>query len=208
MNMNRMTMSHMTISPSTISQQTPALPAPPAPPTAPVSQSQALRQEIQRQVEQAVQQGVREGGGTRIQLPDGRVLTIGGSGVTQPQATTGQPAPPEIPDIPPGVVTVSVGFFVMVVLVAVGLPIARAIGRRMDRTAPAPARAYAENVERLKRIEQALDTVAIEVERVSENQRFVTRLLSEQRPDGVLPAAAAGAAAAVEVPAPRPEAGR
>ena len=45
-------------------------------------------------------------------------------------------------------------------------------------------------------MEQAIDAVAIEVERVSEGQRFVTRLLSEgrlgsaaaagQQPDGVL----------------------
>jgi hypothetical protein len=33
--------------------------------------------------------------------------------------------------------------------------------------------------QRLERMEQALDTIAIEVERVSENQRFVTRVLTE-----------------------------
>lgn len=33
---------------------------------------------------------------------------------------------------------------------------------------------------RLDRIEQALDSVAVEVERVSEGQRFTTRLLSER----------------------------
>jgi hypothetical protein len=34
--------------------------------------------------------------------------------------------------------------------------------------------------ERLERIEQGMDAIAIEVERVSEGQRFVTRLLSER----------------------------
>ncbi len=34
--------------------------------------------------------------------------------------------------------------------------------------------------QRLERIEQAMDAIAIEVERVSEGQRFVTRLLSER----------------------------
>ena len=38
----------------------------------------------------------------------------------------------------------------------------------------------AESGERLERIEQAMDAIAIEVERVSEGQRFVTRLLSER----------------------------
>jgi hypothetical protein len=40
---------------------------------------------------------------------------------------------------------------------------------------PAPA----ESTQRLERIEQAIEAVAIEVERISEGQRFVTRLLSE-----------------------------
>jgi hypothetical protein len=33
---------------------------------------------------------------------------------------------------------------------------------------------------RLERIEQAVDAIALEVERISEGQRFTTRLLSEQ----------------------------
>ena len=33
---------------------------------------------------------------------------------------------------------------------------------------------------RLARIEQAVDAIAVEVERISEGQRFTTRLLSEQ----------------------------
>jgi hypothetical protein len=34
--------------------------------------------------------------------------------------------------------------------------------------------------ERLSRIEQAVDAIAVETERVSEGQRFVTRLLAER----------------------------
>lgn len=37
-----------------------------------------------------------------------------------------------------------------------------------------------EVVARMQRIEQALDAIAIEVERISENQRFTTRLLAER----------------------------
>ena len=33
---------------------------------------------------------------------------------------------------------------------------------------------------RMERIEQALDSIAIEVERISENQRFTTKLLAER----------------------------
>ncbi len=38
-----------------------------------------------------------------------------------------------------------------------------------------------ENAERLARLEQAVDTIAVEVERISEGQRFVTRLLNESQ---------------------------
>jgi hypothetical protein len=38
---------------------------------------------------------------------------------------------------------------------------------------------------RLERMEQALDSIAIEVERISENQRFTTKLLSERGPTGL-----------------------
>lgn len=42
--------------------------------------------------------------------------------------------------------------------------------------------------QRLERIEQAVDAIAIEVERVSEGQRFTTKLLSERRESvGALP---------------------
>ena len=42
---------------------------------------------------------------------------------------------------------------------------------------------------RLERVEQAVDAIAVEVERVSEGQRFVTRLLSEGRAASPLGAA-------------------
>lgn len=129
-------------------------------------------------------QAVNGAGGIRI-VKDGKVVTIGPQGVEV--TTTTQPAiAPPIPVIPREAVVISIAFFVMVVLVVVGWPIARAIARRMDRSAAAPPRLPAEHTEQLRRIEQAVEAMAIEVERVSENQRFVTKLLSEARPDGAL----------------------
>jgi hypothetical protein len=54
-------------------------------------------------------------------------------------------------------------------------------------------RVPAEVTGRLERIEQSLEAVAIEVERISEGQRFTTKLLSEGRTSAAaqLPAAAA-----------------
>jgi aspartate 1-decarboxylase len=45
--------------------------------------------------------------------------------------------------------------------------------------------------QRLARVEQAVEAVAIEIERISEGQRFVTKLLAGRAPahDGVTPAA-------------------
>ena len=40
-----------------------------------------------------------------------------------------------------------------------------------------------EIVERLERMEQAIDAVAVETERISEGQRFTTKLLSERTKD-------------------------
>ena len=41
---------------------------------------------------------------------------------------------------------------------------------------------------RFERLEQAVESIAIEIERVSEGQRFVTKLLSERVPPGQLAA--------------------
>ena len=36
---------------------------------------------------------------------------------------------------------------------------------------------------RMERLEQAVDAIALEIERISEGQRFATKLLSEQTPE-------------------------
>jgi hypothetical protein len=38
-----------------------------------------------------------------------------------------------------------------------------------------------DSAQRLERLEQGMDAIAIEIERVSEGQRFVTKLLAESR---------------------------
>ncbi len=108
-------------------------------------------------------------------------------GAEQPPAQEGGTSmPPEIPvdpnKIPDGAVAISVVFFVSVALVTIFLPIARAFARRMDRSHALPERAGADpaSAERLARMEQAIDSIAIEVERISEGQRFTTKLLSER----------------------------
>ena len=63
-------------------------------------------------------------------------------------------------------------------ITAIGYPIARAYARRErpNGGAPVPPDVAA----RLERMEQAIDSIAVEVERISEGQRFTTKLLAER----------------------------
>lgn len=62
-------------------------------------------------------------------------------------------------------------------IIAIGLPIARAYARRLEAR---PQVLPGDVSGRLERMEQAIDSIAIEVERISEGQRFTTKLLSER----------------------------
>ncbi|MFN8571680.1 MAG: hypothetical protein U0132_06435 [Gemmatimonadaceae bacterium] len=73
----------------------------------------------------------------------------------------------------------------MVIVVAVGYPLVRALAKRWERQDA--LRTSAGDPERLARIEQAIDAMAVEVERISEGQRYVTRLLSEREAHAALP---------------------
>ena len=77
-------------------------------------------------------------------------------------------------------VAVPLGAFVTAIVLAVGVPLARAYSRRMDAQSRNP-QIPSEVAARLERMEQAIDSVALEVERISEGQRFTTKLLSEGR---------------------------
>ena len=64
-------------------------------------------------------------------------------------------------------------------------PLARALGKRIEHRGAVP-RIPSEVTDRLERMEQAIDSIAIEVERISEGQRFTTRLLSDATAAGAL----------------------
>ena len=77
-------------------------------------------------------------------------------------------------------IAVPLGAFATAIVLAIGVPLARAFSRKMDAESRNP-RIPTEVSDRLERMEQALEAVAIEVERISEGQRFTTKLLSEGR---------------------------
>ena len=85
--------------------------------------------------------------------------------------------------IPPQARDISVAFFLMIAAIIIGLPLARAFARRMDRRGGA-AQIPNEISSQLTHLNQAVDAIALEVERISEGQRFAARLLSEQRDAG------------------------
>ena len=75
-------------------------------------------------------------------------------------------------------ILVPFGFFATAIILAIGIPITRAITRKIDAESRGP-RIPEEVVHRLARMEQTLDAVAIEIERITEGQRFTTKLLAE-----------------------------
>ena len=89
--------------------------------------------------------------------------------------------PPANEIIPQQAVDISIAFFLTVALIIIGLPLARAFARRMDRKGGGTAQIPTEVSAQLAHLNQAVDAIAVEVERISEGQRFTTRLLSEQR---------------------------
>ena len=91
----------------------------------------------------------------------------------------------DIPDIPPQVMEVVRMFFTTIVVIALGIPIVRAFTKRFERGPQQPNLPSPDVVARLQRIEQAVDSVAIEVERIAEAQRFSAKLQAEQAQRGL-----------------------
>ena len=110
-----------------------------------------------------------------MQDPSGR-LTI--TAPAAPGVATSQP--PWIPvDVPPRAADVAISGMIMLAAIIIGYPIARALARRIDRTGLKP-NVPVEVTSQLAQLNQAVEAIAVEVERISEGQRFTTRLLSEQ----------------------------
>jgi hypothetical protein len=88
--------------------------------------------------------------------------------------------------IPPQAVDLAFGFFIMCAVMVIGWPLARAFGRRIERRNDTAAidPAFAGQ---LQRIEQAVDAMSIEIERISESQRFMAKLQNGAAERGALP---------------------
>jgi hypothetical protein len=106
-------------------------------------------------------------------------------------ALQGPPGPPgpiagttqhEVPRDPVRDFVLSDGFGLASFLLL--FPFAVALARRLwARSGSRPRVVDLENSPRLQRIEQAIEAIAVEVERIGEAQRFTTKLLSDRQPD-------------------------
>ena len=78
-----------------------------------------------------------------------------------------------------------------IVIIVLGLPLVRVLARRLDRRDVASGPALAKIEERLSHLETGVDSIAVEIERISEGQRFTTKMLAERsaEPGGSRPAA-------------------
>jgi cell division protein FtsB len=103
-----------------------------------------------------------------------RTFSLGGPPAI---AMTAPPAPDPFLG-PKEIMTVSSGLFIL------ALPLVIVLARRLWVRSPR-ATVDLESSPRLQRIEQAIESIAVEVERIGEAQRFTTKLLSDRQPDAV-----------------------
>jgi hypothetical protein len=147
-----------------------------------------LREQIRKSVQDA--QAAAEKAATEATQArgNGQTRTIV---IPAPPAPPGTPivgTPPFDPNlmIPERAENIAIAFFVMVGVVIIGLPLMRAIARRIDRGAPAPVAIPTELRQQIQQISASVDAIAIEVERISEGQRFTTKMLAEKTREGAV----------------------
>lgn len=78
----------------------------------------------------------------------------------------------------PGQLTAISIVFTLAVLMPMAIAFSRSLLRRTPKEKPSPQ--MLADAARLERMEQAIDSVAIEIERISEGQRFVTQLMAKR----------------------------
>lgn len=140
----------------------------------------------------------KEGIGARLTMMDKSMVQIESDLSTVglamvPKRTTESPYLPPINQGPRNSVgrdmlLMSIAVFLATMFVAVPAAVRRAKRRWLHESPSAGTNTIGVGKERLDRIEQAVDTIAVEIERVSENQRFMTRLMTETQLAGTIAA--------------------
>lgn len=152
--------------------------------------SAPTRDQLGEQIKQTVREATQAAEEAARAAADARTA---GADVSTHRGVIAVPVPPVLPgtsvqvirqpQIPPQVEPISIAFFAMIAFIVVGLPLMRAIARRIDRGTPVAAPIPREVRDQLQQISQAVDAIAIEVERISEGQRFTTKMLNDRQRD-------------------------
>ena len=139
-----------------------------------VQEAQAAAEKARTAAAQAGGSG--QGGAVVIPVPPG------------PAGTPVVGTPPFDPNllIPQRAENIAIPFFVVIGAVIIGLPIMRAIARRIERGAPPAAAIPADLRQQLQQLSASVDAIAIEVERISEGQRFATKMLADKTREGTV----------------------
>jgi hypothetical protein len=152
-------------------QAPPVPPAPPAPPATPrvfTTEQPTAGDEVPAPGERTV---TRDGKTYTVQDNGSYTATSGGTSVS----VNG------IPDIPPQLYSLAQGGIIGLTLVLIAFPVFGFLKALVNRRAMTPqALPTGDLTARLQRIESAVDAMAVEVERITEGQRFVTKVLSER----------------------------
>ena len=138
-------------------------------------QAQQMREEALRAAREAAREAARQG-----RRPDVRVVVppVPPEPGQQPIVIQRGPWDGE-PRIPQEVVDLSMTFIIAMAAVLILRPLMRAFGNRLERRGAAPV-LPAEVTAHMERLEHAIEAVAIEVERISEGQRYATKLLTDR----------------------------
>jgi len=118
----------------------------------------------------------------RAAAQDARKAAVAAQGAGQTATTTVPPTPVINPGdmIPPQAVEIATAFFVTVAVCVIGFPIARAIGRLLDRKVQFRGVTAPDVTPQLRQLQESIDAMAIEIERISEGQRFTAKVLAER----------------------------
>jgi len=161
------------------------------------------RGELARQAQNAtVGSGDRVGIEARIKEVDTRISSVdqeiaaSDAAVAKAAAIPGAVVtpPPIMRQGPPEEAFVLGGMFMLIILLPLSIAVARRIWRR--GSAAVTVAVPPELSDRFTRLEQAVDAIAVEVERVGEGQRFISRQFADQ---GAVRALGAGAAEPIDL---------
>lgn len=117
-----------------------------------------IRTDIQNSIRDGIRNGTRNGDPNTVLPPDFNFRNA----------------------VPQGAVDVSIAFFITIAVIIVGLPLARALGRRMDTVNQERLSGARSVGPQIAQLQDSIDAMAVELERISESQRFQSKLMAGQ----------------------------